>query len=112
MWNVTAFICILIGASIPLGLFDASFVTGLVGAATSLGLLASLMVIRPGELSFLKSVAGPAVTTALVPVLWIILQMLPLPFLAHPVWKFAGEPLGASFRVYAVCLVSRPCSLS
>lgn len=51
MWNVTAFICILIGASIPLGLFDASFVTGLVGAATSLGLLASLMVIRPGELS-------------------------------------------------------------
>ncbi|ERF84978.1 hypothetical protein JQ559_18135 [Bradyrhizobium viridifuturi] len=95
MWNVTAFICILIGASIPLGLFDASFVTGLVGAATSLGLLASLMVIRPGELSFLKSVAGPAVTTALVPVLWIILQMLPLPFLAHPVWKFAGETLGA-----------------
>jgi hypothetical protein len=34
VWNVTAFICILIGASIPLGLFDASFVTGLVGAVT------------------------------------------------------------------------------
>lgn len=94
MWNVTAFICILIGASIPLSLFDASLATGLVGAATSLGLLAGLMVIRPGELSFLKSVAGPAVAAALVPVLWIILQMLPLPLLAHPVWKFAGETLG------------------
>ncbi|MCP1908305.1 hypothetical protein J2R96_000785 [Bradyrhizobium elkanii] len=95
MWNVTAFICILIGASIPLGLIDASLATGLVGAATSLGLLASLAAIRPGELSFLKSVAGAAVAVALLPVLWIVLQMLPLAVLAHPVWKFAGETLGA-----------------
>ncbi|MGF6432003.1 hypothetical protein ABIE91_007223 [Bradyrhizobium elkanii] len=95
MWNVTAFICILIGASVPLGLIDASLATGPVGAATSLGLLASLVAIRPGELSFLKSVAGPAVAAALLPMLWIILQMLPLASLAHPVWKFAGETLGA-----------------
>ncbi|WFU30399.1 hypothetical protein QA635_27910 [Bradyrhizobium brasilense] len=95
MWNVTAFICILIGASIPLGLIDASLATGLVGAATSLGLVASLLAIRPGELSFLKSVAGPAVAAALLPMLWIVLQMLPLAALAHPVWKFAGETLGA-----------------
>lgn len=95
MWNVTAFICILIGASIPLGLIDASLATAPVGAATSLGLLASLVAIRPGELSFLKSVAGPAVAAALLPMLWIILQMLPLASLAHPVWKFAGETLGA-----------------
>ncbi|MGY4478082.1 hypothetical protein [Bradyrhizobium sp. USDA 3364] len=95
MWNVTAFICILIGASIPVGLIDTSLATGLVGAAASLGLLASLMAIRPGELSFLRSVAGPAIAAALVPMLWIILQMLPLPSLAHPVWKFAGETLGA-----------------
>ncbi|MHC2436888.1 hypothetical protein [Bradyrhizobium sp. USDA 4451] len=96
MWNVTAFICILIGASIPFGLIDGSLATGLVGAATSLGLLASLTAIRPGELSFLKSVAGPAMAAALLPMLWIILQMLPLPTLANPVWKFAGETLGAS----------------
>lgn len=95
MWNVTAFICILIGASIPVGLFDTSLATGLVGAASSLVLLASLMAIRPGELSFLKSVAGPAVAAALMPALWIILQMFPLPFAAHPVWKFAGETLDA-----------------
>ncbi|MGX1351575.1 hypothetical protein AB7M49_005151 [Bradyrhizobium elkanii] len=95
MWNVTAFICILIGASIPLGLIDASLATGPVGAATSLGLLASLVAIRPGELSFLRSVAGPAVAAALLPMLWIVLQMLPLAALAHPVWKFAGETLGA-----------------
>ncbi|WP_431016927.1 hypothetical protein [Bradyrhizobium pachyrhizi] len=95
MWNVTAFICILIGTSLPLGLIDASLTKGLVGAATSLGLLASLVAIRPGELSFLKSVVGPAVAPALLPVLWIVLQMLPLAALAHPVWKFAGETLGA-----------------
>ncbi|WP_375783998.1 hypothetical protein ACE10Z_30060 [Bradyrhizobium sp. Pha-3] len=95
MWNVTAFICILIGASIPVGLIDASLAIGLVGAATSLGLLASLTAIRPGELSFLKRVAGPAVAAALVPMLWIILQMLPLPFWAHPLWKFASETLEA-----------------
>ncbi|MVT69045.1 hypothetical protein GPL21_28545 [Bradyrhizobium pachyrhizi] len=95
MWNVTAFICILIGTSLPLGLIDASLAKGLVGAATSLGLLASLVAIRPGELSFLKSVVGPAVAPALLPVLWIVLQMLPLAALAHPVWKFAGETLGA-----------------
>ena len=40
MWNVTAFICILIGASIPLDLIDASLAMGLVGAATSLVLMA------------------------------------------------------------------------
>ncbi|MGY4569195.1 hypothetical protein [Bradyrhizobium sp. USDA 3256] len=95
MWNVTAFICILIGTSLPLGLIDASLAKGLVGAATSLGLLASLVAIRPGELSFLKSVVGPAVAAALLPVLWIVLQMLPLAALAHPVWKFTGETLGA-----------------
>ncbi|WFU58933.1 hypothetical protein QA639_16090 [Bradyrhizobium pachyrhizi] len=95
MWNVTAFICILIGTSLPLDLIDASLAKGLVGAATSLGLLASLVAIRPGELSFLKSVVGPAVAAALLPVLWIVLQMLPLAALAHPVWKFAGETLGA-----------------
>ncbi|GKQ49996.1 hypothetical protein [Bradyrhizobium sp. Ce-3] len=95
MWNVTAFICILIGASIPVGLIDASLATGLVGAAASLGLLASLTALRPGELSFLRSVAGPALAAALVPALWIILQMLPLSFWANPVWKFAGETLGA-----------------
>ncbi|WP_375764294.1 hypothetical protein [Bradyrhizobium sp. Pha-3] len=78
-----------------MGLIDASLATGPVGAATSLGLLASLVAIRPGELSFLKSVAGPAVAAALLPMLWIILQMLPLASLAHPVWKFAGETLGA-----------------
>ncbi|MCC8982213.1 hypothetical protein [Bradyrhizobium acaciae] len=94
MWNVTAFLCILIGASIPAGLIDASLATGLVGAATSLGLLASLTAIRPGELSFLKSVVGSAVAVALVPMLWIIAQMLPLTLWAHPVWKFAGETLG------------------
>ena len=94
MWNVTAFIRILIVASIPVGLIDASLAIGLVGAATSLGLLASLTAIRPGELSFLKRVAGPAVAAALVPMLWIILQMLPLTLWAHPVWKFAGETLG------------------
>ena len=65
MSNVTAFICILIGASIPVGFIDASLAIGLVGAATSLGLLASLTAIRPGELSFLKRVAGPAVAAAL-----------------------------------------------
>ncbi|QIG98746.1 MULTISPECIES: hypothetical protein [unclassified Bradyrhizobium] len=97
MWNVTAFICILIGASIPLGLLDASLATGLVGAATSLGLLAGLTAIRPGELSFLKQIVGPAVAAALVPAVWIILQMLPLSFWAHPVWKFAGETLGVPF---------------
>jgi hypothetical protein len=103
VWNVTAFICILIGTSIPVGLINASLAIGLVGAATSLGLLASLTAIRPGELSFLKRVAGPAVAAALVPMLWIILQMLPLPFGAHPVWKFAGEtletPLSGSITV-------------
>ncbi|WP_461335128.1 hypothetical protein [Bradyrhizobium embrapense] len=78
-----------------MSLLDASLAIGLVGAATSLGLLASLTAIRPGELSFLKRVAGPAVAAALVPMLWIILQMLPLTFWAHPVWKFAGETLGA-----------------
>ena len=94
MWNVTVFTCILIGASIPAGLLDGSLATGLAGAAASIGLLAALVVIRPGELSFLKSVAGPSVAAALLPALWIILQMLPLPFWAHPVWKFAGETLG------------------
>lgn len=98
MWNVTAFLCALIGATVPLSFLNGSFVPGLASALASLCLLTAIFAIRPGELAFLKSVTRVYLLVGLVPPLWIVIQMLPIAWLAHPVWKLAAETLERPLR--------------
>ena len=94
MWNVTALLCTLIGAAAPLSFFDGASTIGIVGTSASLCLVVAIFALRPGELAFVKSTVAPPLIAGLVLPLLIVVQMLPVPWWAHPVWKSAAEALG------------------
>jgi hypothetical protein len=77
-----------------LSYLDGSIAIGIAGCAAALCLLAAALAIRPGEFNFLKSFIGPYLVAGAVIPAWMIIQLLPLPWLAHPVWKTAAEALG------------------
>lgn len=54
--------------------------------------------MRPGETQFFVSFARPAAVLAAVPALWMLIQVLPLPFLAHPIWTSAETAIGHPIR--------------
>ncbi|QDM22652.1 hypothetical protein FIU28_16965 [Tardiphaga sp. vice154] len=84
----------MIGLMVPLSFANEALATGATGAFASVCLLAGIVAIRPGERAFLHSVAGvPIAIGCLIP-LWTIVQMLPLPSIAHPIWAVAAENLG------------------
>src|SRR5207253_2677113 len=68
------------------------------GALASVCLLTAIFAIRPGELAFLKSVAKVYLIVGLIPAAWIVIQMLPIPWAAHPAWKLAAETLEQPLR--------------
>jgi hypothetical protein len=81
------------------GFIVQALLTGLVAVALALTALA----LRPGETAFLVSVVRPLIIAAGVPVLWMILQILPLHVLAQPMWKSAEgalqHPLAPSMSI-------------
>ncbi|MFL9828162.1 hypothetical protein [Rhodoplanes sp. SY1] len=67
--------------------------------AVGLGLAIVVASLRPGETAQLRRALAPVVPLVLVPVVWTIVQLVPVPGLAHPIWASAASALGAS--VYA-----------
>ena len=53
-------------------------------AAGALAITAA--TLRQGETEFLVSIIRSAAVIAIIPALWIFIQVLPLPPLAHPIW--------------------------
>jgi hypothetical protein len=74
------------------GLVMQGFVAGIV--AVALGMTAR--ALRPGEAEFLLSTIRTPVVIAVVPTLWVLLQILPVGELAHPIWSSADKALGHS----------------
>jgi hypothetical protein len=79
----------------------------LVDSATSYGLVAGIVAaglvfvatgIRPGETKFLLSSVRRGLVVAAIPALWMVIQLLPIGFLANPVWVSAEAALGSSRR--------------
>jgi hypothetical protein len=77
----------------------------LVDSATSYGLVAGIVAaglvfvatgIRPGETKFLLSSVRRGLVVAAIPALWMVIQLLPIGFLANPVWVSAEAALGSS----------------
>lgn len=66
------------------------FVAGTVGVA--LAIVATNL--RAGEMEFLHSVTRSLLTFAIVPMLWILIQILPFGIFTHPIWVSAGSALG------------------
>jgi len=89
---------VLLIAAAPLTLFsDGTLVQGLVVLVTALSLGVVAVEIRPAEAAHLTRLIRPALILLLVPVLWMLVQLLPMPFgsLSHPIWASAAEALNS-----------------
>jgi hypothetical protein len=66
----------------------------LVAEAIGVALAIAAITLRPGETEFLVSIIRPLLVFALLPILWIAFQILPLRIFAHPIWANAEAALG------------------
>jgi hypothetical protein len=75
---------------------DGAIVHGLIVAAAALLIAIIALRIRSNEVGFMASVARPMIVVAIVPVLWILFQVIPLKSLglANPIWESAAAALG------------------
>jgi hypothetical protein len=75
---------------------DGPIIQGLVIAATAISVALVAVRTRPGEADFLSSVIRPIAVVAVIPALWMVIQVLPLKIfgLANPVWESAASALG------------------
>ena len=93
MLNVRNILVALLCVSPVLLLWDGRVAQGIVAAMAAVGLAMTAISLRPVETSFLVSVTRASLTAAAVPVIWIVLQILPLGIFAHPIWKSAATAL-------------------
>ena len=96
MLNAQIILVILVLMS-PLAIFvDKATGYGLVAGVAASGLVFVATGIRPGETKFLLSSIRRAVVVAAIPALWMVIQLLPIGFLANPIWASAEAALGSS----------------
>lgn len=75
-------------------LFDGLIVHGIVTSILAVGIATTSVAMRPNETKFLVSIIRPLVIILAIPILWILIQLLPLKAIAHPIWSSAEEALG------------------
>jgi len=74
-------------------LFDGLIVQGIIAGVVAVAVAVTAVVLRPGETEFFLTIARPLVLLAIVPALWIVLQIIPLGIFAHPIWASAQAAL-------------------
>src|SRR5882672_965176 len=96
MFPAPQFLTLLILTSPAILVFDGPIIHGLIIAAAALSVAIIALRIRPGEADFLSSVVRPLAVVAVVPALWMLIQVLPLKTigLANPIWDSAASALG------------------
>src|SRR5450759_1625421 len=97
MFPAPLFVGFLIVTTPVILVFDGPIIHGFVIAAAAVSVAIVAIRIRPGEADFLlSSVIRPIAIVALIPALWMVVQVLPLnPFgLANSVWDNAAAALG------------------
>ena len=57
---------------------------GVLAGVAAVGMAFISRTMRPGETQFFLSRARPAAGLAAIPAIWMLIQVVPLPFLAHP----------------------------
>jgi hypothetical protein len=85
----------LIGAS-PIFIFqDGALARALLGAYVAVVVICVALDLRPGEGGHLAKVFRPIAIAALIPAVWMLVQVLPLPIsgLLHPIWLSARDAL-------------------
>jgi hypothetical protein len=101
--NVRNILIVLICASPLILLWDKLIVQGLLAGLVAIALAITALTLRPGETTFLVLVSRALLVAAAIPMLWVILQILPLHLLAHPIWRSAEtvlqHPIAGSISV-------------
>ncbi len=87
---LVALICISPAILLVGGLLMQALVAGIAGFV----LIIVARSLRQGEAGFLVPLIRPLAVVAAVPALWVVIQVLPLTFFAHPIWPSAAEALG------------------
>jgi hypothetical protein len=88
----------LICASPAILFFDGPIMRGILAGVTAVGIAIVSRTMRPGETQFFLSFAKRAAIIVAIPALWMLIQVLPLPFLAHPIWTSAETAIGHPIR--------------
>ena len=93
MAAVYTIIVFLVGI-VPLLILDSgAFFQALILAVTAIAIMLVAVNIRAGDLARLAGLLGPSAAVAVLPGVWMVLQLLPLPGLAHPIWTSAAAAL-------------------
>jgi len=94
---------VLICAAPAILLFDGPIVHGVLAGVAAVGLAVVSRMMRPVETQFFLTFAKPAAMLAAIPALWMFIQVLPLPFLAHPIWTSTqtgiGHPIAGTISI-------------
>jgi hypothetical protein len=97
-WNVSApfftLIALLVAAPATL-FFDGLSADGATAVAVALAAALVAVQLRPGEGLHLATLCRPWAIVAAAPIGFMVLQALPVPWLAHPIWASASEALDA-----------------
>lgn len=101
--NARLILVILLCASPAILVFDGVIVHGILAGVAATGIAIVSRTMRPVETQFFLSFAKRALAFATIPALWMLIQVLPLPFLAHPIWTSAqtgiGHPIAGSISI-------------
>jgi hypothetical protein len=87
-------LAILLCASPGVLLADGLLMHALVAGVAAVALAFVAWDLQAGEADLLSSLLWPWALVAAIPALWMIVQVLPLPPLAHPIWASAAQALG------------------
>ena len=96
MLNAQIILVILILMSSFATFVDRASAYGLVAGIVAAGLVFVATGMPPGETKFLLSTIRRGLVVAAIPALWMVIQLLPIGFLANPIWASAEAALGAS----------------
>jgi hypothetical protein len=88
----------LIGAAPEILVIDETVVNGLILAIVAIGIAIVALSMRPGDAGRLIELLRPVVIFALIPAVWMLIQIAPLSMVgwAHPVWTSAAAALERS----------------
>jgi hypothetical protein len=82
---------------------DGALLHGLLAGVAAAGVAAVSLTMRPGERRFFIAVIRRPAIVAAIPVVWLIVQLLPLRAIANTIWPTAaaalGRPLAGSITV-------------
>jgi len=88
----------LIGVSPEILVIDETLIDGFILAIVAMGIAIVALNMRSGEAGRLIELLRPVSIIALIPAIWMLIQIVPLPIIgwAHPVWTSAAAALGRS----------------